>query len=84
MARFYFDVHNKKLSTIDDEGIECADRDAVQREALRLLCLIAHDDPLAHMHSQLGAIARDEANRIVLAATVSMTTTWVGGASATE
>lgn len=80
MARYYFDVHNKRFSSIDDEGLECADRDAVSTEALRLLCMIAKDNPLDHMHSQLAAIVRDDKNHVVLTATVNLSATWVGEA----
>ena len=80
LARYYFDVHNKKFSSVDDEGQECADRDAVSAAALRLLCMIAKDAPLEHMHSQLGSVVRDENNHVVLTATVSLSTTWVGEA----
>ena len=80
MARYFFDVHNKKFASVDDEGRECADRNEVSTEALRVLCAIAQDEPLEHLHSQLGAIVRDEANHVVLTATVSLSTTWVGDA----
>lgn len=80
VPRFFFDVHNTKFSSVDEDGLECADRDAVSFEALRLLCTIAKDDPLHHLHSQLGAIVRDENNHVVLTATVSLITTWVSDA----
>lgn len=80
MTRYYFDVHNKKFSSVDDEGMACANREAVSTQALRLLCMIAKDSPLEHMHSQLGAVVRNEDNHVVLTATVSLSTTWVGEA----
>lgn len=80
MALYYFDIHNKKFSTVDVDGLECADRDAVSAEALRLLCTVAKDDPLEHMHSHLGAVVRNANNHVVLTATVSLSTTWVGEA----
>ena len=80
MARYFFDVHNTKYSSVDDTGRDCADRDEVSIEALRLLCAIAQDDPLHHLHHQLGAVVRDADNHVVLTATVSLSTMWVGDA----
>lgn len=77
MSRYFFDVYNTKFSTVDDVGQDCADRDAVSSEALRLLCSIAKDDPLLHLHSRLGAIVRDTNHHVVLTATVSLSTTWL-------
>ncbi len=80
MARYFFDVHDKKFSSIDDEGKECADRDEVSAVALALLCAIAKDDPLGHLDNQLGAVVRGTNHHVVLTATVSLSTTWVGDA----
>ena len=80
MARYFFDIHNKRFASIDEDGEECADRDAVSTHALQILCDIARADPLGHRHSQLGAIVRNEANHVVMTATVTLSTTWVGEA----
>lgn len=80
MARYFFDVHDTTISATDDAGRECADRDEVSAEALRLLCAIAKDDPLQHLHSNLGSIVRDANNHVVLTATLSMSATWVADA----
>lgn len=80
MPLYFFDVHNTRFSTIDDEGRECGDRTAVGAHALTILCAIAQDKPLDHLHSQLGAIVRDADNHVVQTATVSLSTTWVGEA----
>jgi len=80
LARYFFDIHNKKFSSRDERGHECADRDAVSEHALRLLCDVARDRPLEHMHSHLGSTVRDEGGYVVLTATASLSTTWVNGA----
>ncbi|WP_407530879.1 DUF6894 family protein [Methylobacterium oryzisoli] len=80
MARYFIDVHNSIFSSFDDLGRECTDPDAVSTEALRILCNIAQEEPLQHMHSRLGAIVRDENGHVVLTANVTLSTTWVGEA----
>ena len=80
MARYFFDIHNTRFSTVDADGHECADRDVVGEHALRILCDIARDKPLEHRHGQLGAVVRDEADHVVLTATVILSTTGGGEA----
>ncbi|WP_336491979.1 DUF6894 family protein [Methylobacterium nigriterrae] len=80
MPRYFFDVHNQEFSTRDDAGRDCADRERVSEIALQVLCDIAREKPLKHMHSRLGAIVRDESGEVVLTATVNLSTTWVGDA----
>jgi uncharacterized protein DUF6894 len=80
LARYFFDIHNTKFSSRDERGQQCADQDAVSEHALRLLCDVARDRPLEHMHSQLGSTVRDETGHVVLTATASLSTTWVNGA----
>lgn len=80
MARYFFDVHNSKFSARDEDGQECADRDAVSAEALRQLCVIAKDDPLLHMHGTIGVIVRDEHDHVALTASLVLTAVWVGDA----
>ncbi|MDR7039741.1 hypothetical protein J2X36_004519 [Methylobacterium sp. BE186] len=80
MARYFFDLHNSKFSSRDTRGHDCASRDAVSEYALRLLCDVARERPLEHMHSRLGATVRGESDDVVLTATVSMSTTWLDAA----
>ncbi|AWN43278.1 DUF6894 family protein [Methylobacterium durans] len=80
MARYFFDIHNSKFSSRDTRGQECVGPDAVSEYALRLLCDVARERPLEHMHSRLGATVRDESDDVVLTATVSMSTTWLDAA----
>lgn len=80
MSHYFFDIHNSTFSSKDDVGLDCVDRDQVNAHALRLLCMIAKDDPLQHMHSHLGAIVRDMGNHVVATATLSLSATWVSEA----
>ncbi|MER2265683.1 DUF6894 family protein, partial [Methylobacterium oxalidis] len=64
----------------DTRGQECVGPDAVSEYALRLLCDVARERPLEHMHSRLGATVRDESDDVVLTATVSLSTTWLDAA----
>ena len=80
MKKYFFDVHNTRFTSVDDDGRECADQDEVGAEALRVLCAIAQDDPLQHLNGRLGAVVRDADNHVVLTATVSLSTLWVGDA----
>ena len=76
MARYFFDVHDPRLSACDAEGVECADRAAVSEEALRALCEIAFDQPQRYLHQKLRIIVRDSADRVVLTAALGLTATW--------
>ncbi|WP_409566225.1 DUF6894 family protein [Methylobacterium sp. J-070] len=78
MAHYFFDIHDTRFSSVDEDGQECRDRDAVSEHALSILCAVARDKPLDHLHSQLGATVRDVENHVVLTATVSLSITWVG------
>ncbi|WP_336492722.1 DUF6894 family protein [Methylobacterium nigriterrae] len=80
MSRYFFDVHDHEFSSHDDHGRECASPDRVREIALQVLCDIAREQPLKHMHSRLGAIVRDESGEVMLTATVNLATTWVGDA----
>ena len=37
MPRYYFDIHEGKHEAIDEEGLDCADIEAAQREAFHAL-----------------------------------------------
>lgn len=80
MARYFFDIHNTRFSSVDEEGQDCHDRDAVSEHALKILCAIARDRPLDHLNGQLGATVRDGADHVVLTANVALSVTWVAKA----
>ena len=76
LANYLFDVHDSKLSTHDDDGTECADRDAIVSEALRALCEIAADHPQRYLDQKLRIIVRDSSGQIALAASLDLTSAW--------
>jgi hypothetical protein len=76
MARYYFDVHDPRLSACDSEGVECADRAAISDEALRALCEIALDQPQRYVDQKLRVVVRDSADRVVLTAALGLSAAW--------
>lgn len=80
MAQYYFDVHSRTRQTCDDDGHDCPDRDAVSMYALQVLCDIARHDPLSGRGGELTSVVRDTTNRVVLIATLNLSTIWIGDA----
>ncbi|HEV7440043.1 MAG TPA: hypothetical protein VGN94_10540 [Methylobacterium sp.] len=76
MARYFFDVHDLKLSACDHEGTDCADRKAVSDEALRALCQIAGDQPERYVSQKLRVVVRDAADQIVMTAALDLSAAW--------
>lgn len=71
MARYFFDIHDGELVT-DAVGVECADFDAVRREAKMALPEMAReilpDDSEQHT---IRVMVRNERDRIVYTATLT-------------
>ena len=76
MARYFFDFHDAQLTTRDEEGTECVDREAVSAEALRTLCQIAEDHPDRYVDGKLRVIVRDASDRTVLTASINLSAAW--------
>lgn len=73
MPRYYFDLHDGQFIH-DDVGVECADFDAVRREAKRALPAMALDVlPKDGDQHNITVIVRDESNRTIYTATLSFT-----------
>jgi len=59
MARYFFDIHNDEIFN-DETGVDCADLDAVRREARRVLPELARDIlPHDGDHHTMRVIVRD-------------------------
>ncbi|WP_336489184.1 DUF6894 family protein [Methylobacterium nigriterrae] len=84
MARYFFDVHDPRLSAYDGEGVDCADRAAISDEALRALCEIAADQPQRYVGQKLRIIVRDDEDRVVMTASLGLTTAWHAGEGQAE
>jgi hypothetical protein len=68
---YYFDIHDGTFR-LDDDGVECADFDAVRREARRTLPEIARDIlPEDGDHHTITVRVRDENHETVYTATLS-------------
>ncbi|WP_336487353.1 DUF6894 family protein [Methylobacterium nigriterrae] len=76
MARYFFDVFDPRITHYDLDGVECSDKRSVTDEALRALCEIAADEPRRYLDQNLLVVVRDDANRVVLTASVGLTTAW--------
>ena len=55
MRRYYFDLRDDRGLLVDDEGLECRDRQAVQAEAARALADMARDAVHAATSAPQGA-----------------------------
>lgn len=82
MARYFFDVHDPRLTVCASEGVECADRAAISDEALRALCEIAADQPQCYLDRKLRVVVRDSADRVVLTAALGLSAAWHAEAQA--
>lgn len=70
MPRYFFDIHDGTFQ-LDEHGVECADFDAVRREAKRALPEIARELlPQDGDHHTLTCRVRDEHNETVYTATL--------------
>ena len=76
MARYFFDFYDAQLTTRDEEGTECVDREAVTAEALRALCQIAEDHPDRYVDGKLRVAVRDASDRTVLTASINLSEAW--------
>lgn len=70
MARYYFDLHDGEY-VIDEIGVECADFDAVRREAKCTLPEMARDIlPEDGDQHTIRVVVRDSEDKIVYTATL--------------
>jgi hypothetical protein len=76
MGLYFFDFHDAQLTTRDEVGTECADREAVSAEALLALCQIAEDYPDRYVDGTLRVAVRDASDRIVLTASINLSAAW--------
>lgn len=76
MARYFVDFYDAQLTTHDEEGTECADREAVSAEALRALCQIAEDHPERYVDGTLRVSVRDASDRTLLTASINLSAAW--------
>lgn len=73
MARYYFDIHDGSFEQ-DEQGTECADFDAVRREAKRTLPEIAREIlPEDGDKHTITVRVRDEQHETVYTATLVFT-----------
>ncbi|MGH1587691.1 DUF6894 family protein [Methylobacterium phyllosphaerae] len=72
MPRYFFDIRDDVSSVSDTEGEVCANPDEAGRRAAQILSEIALHDPNQNGCSQLLALVRDEAARVVFTASLSI------------
>lgn len=78
MACYFFDIYDPDLAR-DDEGVECADLEAVRLQAKRTLPDIARDLlPQDGDHLFISVVVRDEQNQTVYTATLAFNGLTVG------
>jgi hypothetical protein len=76
--RFYFDVSVGTAVTKDDQGSECADRDAARCLALEALTEIAADEIVKTDPPQFAILVRDDAGKPVLSTRLKIELSWLG------
>jgi hypothetical protein len=72
MPRYFFDIHDDVQAVSDTEGEVCAGPDEAGRRAAQILSEIALHERSQNGCSNLLALVRDEAERVVFTATLSI------------
>ncbi|MGH1569395.1 DUF6894 family protein [Methylobacterium sp. P31] len=72
MPRYFFDIHDDVQAVSDTDGEVCANPDEAGRRAAQILSEIALHNPPENGCSELLALVRDEAERVVFTATLSI------------
>ncbi len=79
MARFYFDIHDGKHDTKDDDGTEFPDLAAMRKEALSILPDIAREVmPNDGNRRDVIVDVKDGNGMVVFTATLSLVARWMG------
>jgi hypothetical protein len=77
MPKYFFDIHDGEHATVDNAGIDCADRKQVRSEAIQALPDIARDIlPDGDNHS-FSVRVRDDAGRYVFEASLTLIARWL-------
>lgn len=77
MPRYFFDIHDGG-STRDNSGTECADLEAVRKQAMRTLPDIARDEvPKDGDRRTFTCLVTDEDGQPVYSATLNYTGLWL-------
>lgn len=77
MPRFYFDTTDTGLTLVDDEGLDCRDREAARREAVSALPYMALDALPDGDRRDFAVQVRDETGRVVLKASLVFSAAWL-------
>lgn len=72
MPRYFFDIHDDVLAVSDAEGEVCTNPDEAGRRAAQILLEIAQPNLNQNGCSELLALVRDEAERVVFTTTLSI------------
>jgi two-component system, response regulator PdtaR len=78
MPRHFFDLENGETRYVDTEGTELADAGMIRDEATRFLASVFRDAVPEMANRSLVVRARDEAERIVFTATLTLEENWIG------
>ena len=77
MARYFFDVYDDNEPQIDEMGVELDSREAVRKEAQRILPDIARFEvPEDGDRRSFVVVVRDEAHHNIYSATLTYTGLW--------
>lgn len=76
MARFYFDTNDGFTTKKDLYGIELSSREEARNLAVKTLPDIAQEAVSDNDQQKMAVHVRDEANRLVLDATLSVDVQW--------
>jgi hypothetical protein len=72
MPRYYFDIHDGRILTRDQDGLELKDIEAAKDEAVRALPGIAKDELPGGNRRDFVITVRNEAGQAVLRVTLSL------------
>lgn len=77
MPWFFFDVHNGKLSSRDEIGDMKPDREHARWIALDMLSSIVRDELPDSDQRDFSVHVRDEDDRVIFTATLTLVTRWM-------
>jgi len=81
MERYYFDLRDEYFAVRDTKGEEWRDAHSAGERASLILSQVAGEVPLTEGQKSICATVRDEADRVVFSATLSIVGQWVDRAA---
>ena len=76
MPKFYFDIDDGTGDSVDTEGCDMKDRVQARSEAMEALYVIGREADPDSDHRDITAIVRDNSDKIIFEARLSLVAKW--------